>query len=379
MTAPSTEPVLGDALSQPRIVGLDFVRAIAVLLVLLGHTLEGIDSIGSLIFGRLAGLGVEIFFVLSGFLITWLLLQERQKQGDIDFLGFYRRRVARLFPALLLYLLIAISVLLVRGREVPWPAVASTVFYVVNYYQAFNGAATNIVSHCWSLAVEEQFYLIWPPLLAAVVSRGLSLKNALLVVIVGVWLLRLVMFNSGVSVDYLYRGLEVRADHLATGGLLAVLLADARWRRRIDDLASRPLAALAALAALIASAHGGAFSAAWRYDAGFMLEPLLSAFLIAAAIRAAAAGGALAKLLEHPLPVLMGQVSYGMYLFHGLLMYTTQRIVLSATGSLWLAVLAACLGVFVFAVASFRLYEQPLRRWISGSRSQSQSPAVRVA
>ena len=133
-----------NAMSQSYLGGLDFLRAMAVLFVIFGHATEG--QFANL--PELAGLGVKIFFVLSGFLITRLLLNEYASQGNINFPGFYRRRAGRLMPAFFLFLALGVGVFIVRDRPVPWAPILSSIFYVTNYYQAFTGAETNLVSHC---------------------------------------------------------------------------------------------------------------------------------------------------------------------------------------------------------------------------------------
>jgi peptidoglycan/LPS O-acetylase OafA/YrhL len=205
-------------LRQPRMAGLDAIRAVAVLLVIINHL--GLDWIGPvLVFD--GSVGVEMFFVLSGFLITWLLLGEHARHGRIALGAFYQRRAARLLPAFLAYLLVGMGLLALRGQPIPWGAAVSTLFYTTNYYQAFTGAATHYLSHCWSLAVEEQFYLLWPFLLLVLLRRGHSPRQALAASIPLLWLFKAVLIYAvGVSEAYLYRALETRMDH-ACGGLPA--------------------------------------------------------------------------------------------------------------------------------------------------------------
>ncbi len=360
-----------DAVSAPRIGGLDFLRAVSILLVMLEHAAEGGEGGLRHVVGGLASLGVEIFFVISGFLITSLLLAECERRGRIAYVEFYRRRVARLMPVFFLYLGLATAILLVRGKPVPWAAAGSAVFYVINYYQAFTGAQTNIVAHCWSLAVEEQFYVIWPLALGALAARGIGLARALVFVVLLVWCWRWGLTAAGVSEDYLYRALDTRMDHLAVGCLVAVLLRMPDWRARIDALCRHrvaPWIGLLLVAGLYASAKADAASVAYKFGFGYMVEPLMVGLLIPLTVQAAQGGGALTRLLNHPLPVEIGKVSYGMYLFHGMIMYTVQRAVEARTGSEGLGVLLACVAVLVFASLSFRLFESPVRRWINSAR-----------
>ncbi|HMB27009.1 MAG TPA: acyltransferase, partial [Blastocatellia bacterium] len=142
---------LQSKLSLSHIPALDGIRAIAVFLVIFYH------------FGFAwapGGLGVTMFFVLSGFLITWLLLKENGKYGDVSLKGFYLRRVLRIFPAFYVYWTALVFLLLLKGKDVLWPHAISSFFYVSDYYNAILGDPNNGFSHTWSLAIEEQFYLL---------------------------------------------------------------------------------------------------------------------------------------------------------------------------------------------------------------------------
>lgn len=144
---------LDSKLSHSHIPALDGIRAVAVFLVIGSH-------FG---FALVPGTqGVMIFFVLSGFLITWLLLKENERYGSVSLAGFYKRRTLRIFPAFYVYWLIVVTLLIGTGRAVPWPHAWSSLLYVSNYYSAINGDPNNGFSHTWSLAIEEQFYLLWP-------------------------------------------------------------------------------------------------------------------------------------------------------------------------------------------------------------------------
>src|SRR5438270_4005923 len=152
---------------------LDGIRAIAVLLVMANHT-------GFFHAGRL---GVDIFFVLSGYLITAILVAEFSAGGRIDLKKFYARRALRILPAVIL-LLVALNVFaaITQPREqvqtLRWDSLGA-LFYVANWLRAF-GRDLGIVGHLWSLSIEEQFYLLWPVTLAFLLSRKLSANQLLL-------------------------------------------------------------------------------------------------------------------------------------------------------------------------------------------------------
>lgn len=367
---------IASAVGAARIGGLDFLRAIAVTFVIVGHAMEGQITVAE----DFGGLGVKIFFVLSGFLITRLLLDEYTRHGHIDFFGFYRRRVARLMPVFYLYLAFAVAVTIQSGREVPWGAVASSIFYVTNYYQALTGAATNLVSHCWSLAVEEQFYLLWPMLIVFLLRRRVNLAKALTAIVLAVWCWRwLLLATEWASVDYLYRALDTRADDLAIGCLAAVLVRSSVWRSRLAGLFRTPGAVWAVYAALAVLALYGTSTPLLKYGVTFVIEPPLIAALMLMVVLVSTQGGWIARLVNNPLIVHLGQVSYCMYLFHGLIGYTIRRLVLEQGGALWLAILAEYIAIAAFASVSFRLFETPLRRWIAaGSHVPAPVPTHRA-
>lgn len=355
------------AVTAPRMGGLDFVRALAVSFVMWGHATEGrIDGVACL-----AGLGVKMFFVLSGFLITRLLLDEYAVQGRIDFIGFYRRRVARLMPAFYLFLGVGIPILWVRHHPIPWAPILSSIFYVTNYYQAFTYAQTNLVAHCWSLAVEEQFYLLWPMAAALLLRRQVSLARALVLMTVVVWVWRWVLVQGfDASIYYLYRALETRADQLLVGCLLAVLVRLPAWRGRLAQVVRVPGLALVLMAALYAFAAYDSRSKMLDYVIAFAAEPPMIALLILMAVLVSCQRGWLAAVVNNRLMTHIGKISYGMYLFHGLIGYTVQRVTEEHTGSLALGLLAAYVAVVLFASASFRWFETPMRRWISGAAAR---------
>lgn len=360
---------LTTALESPRIAGLDFLRAVAVLLVIADHS--GLYRIGPLaVFD--GGFGVEIFFVLSGFLITKLLFDDHDRSGNIHLGTFYRNRAARLLPAFYAYLIVGLVLLVVLHRAVPWGAVASSAFYVINYYQAFTGAEAHYLSHCWSLAVEEQFYLLWPLLLIVVLRRRIDLVRVLAGVIVAVWLLRALLATVfGASDEYLYRALETRADQLAMGCLLAVMLRDPRWRARIEAIASHGWVSIVLIAMMIASLtflHGGVTE---KYAIAYALEPLLVAVLIPLTIVAASGGGVMARVLNLPLAVMIGQVSYGIYLFHPWVVNPSRHAFERVTGSFGLSVILSIAVLVAIAYVSFTYFESPVRRRIRGDRKRA--------
>jgi peptidoglycan/LPS O-acetylase OafA/YrhL len=143
----------------PSIPALDGIRAIAVFLVIFYHLSN--ERPLPVFPGPLGVLG---FFVLSGFLITWLLIKEQEKTGSISLGGFYRRRALRIFPAFYVFWILAVgSHWLVHGaKNVPWSQALSAFFYVSNYFHAMIHSSPEFIIHTWSLSAQEQFYMLWP-------------------------------------------------------------------------------------------------------------------------------------------------------------------------------------------------------------------------
>lgn len=347
------------ALNQSRIPGLDAVRAWAVFLVLASHS--GWGSVGGMS-ALDGGFGVLMFFVLSGFLITRGLLGEIERDGQIRLGRFYLRRAARLLPVFYVYLLIGMVLLLLANRPVPWGGVWSSSVYVINYYQAFTGAAPHYLSHCWSLAVEEQFYLIWPLLLLLVCRRLTAPVWGVVGLMLAFTACRWFWIAQGASDEYLYRALETRADQLALGGVLACVLHWPRVGAFIDRIRHPGWILLAIYATAVCSMtwlRDGTFE---KYGLGYTLEPLLVAAGLPLVILLASRPGAPARLLNAGWLVWIGRVSYGIYLFHPMIQHPVRNTLERLGCPLDVAIAASIASVALVASISFRWFEEPLRQ-----------------
>src|ERR1700680_1591869 len=151
--APPARVVAGSPLTQMRIPGLDGIRALSILLVLFAHLADGVSP-----WSQYGGFGVESFFVLSGFLITWLLCLEEDKRGVISLPSFYARRALRILPPAFLYIAAASILGLFGLANVARNEPLYCIFFIRNLMA--NGGQH--LGHFWSLAIEEQFYLLWP-------------------------------------------------------------------------------------------------------------------------------------------------------------------------------------------------------------------------
>lgn len=209
---------------------LDGMRAISILLVIVGHSLSGLhrqDGNIAAILGN-AALGVNIFFVISGFLITHLLLREHEQNGRIDLPRFYARRAFRILPPFYLYCAVVGVLVLAGVLQVSTKQFLGATLFIWDYFPTVKHF---VFEHTWSLSVEEQFYVFWPLLLMLALrrSRAAAARIAILL-IAAAPLLRLLSF--ALHVEYLHRGLSnmlhTRIDAIMFGCLVA-LAQDTPW------------------------------------------------------------------------------------------------------------------------------------------------------
>jgi peptidoglycan/LPS O-acetylase OafA/YrhL len=338
------------------------MRAIAVLAVLLFHA--GLSWIKG------GTLGVDVFFVLSGFLITALLVAERDRTGHIGLGAFYLRRARRLLPALVLVLLfVGLTWGLLMSTKTPTlrSDVLATLGYVANWRFAFSGqgyfASFNAPSpllHTWSLAVEEQFYLLWPLVVIVLMRRGRSVSRWAAGLVALAFTTTLIQSLAGVWTDRLYYGTDTRAMPLLLGAVLGA------WYVRRDPaagLSSRAATALqvagfAAAAGTLYCFHAIDGQSTFLYRGGFLLIAALVVVVVAAA--ALMPSGPLARLLGMQPLRYLGQISYGIYLWHWplFLLLDHERTGLSTA---WLLVVRLAVTLAV-SVASYHLIELPVRQ-----------------
>lgn len=358
--------------------GLDGVRALAVGAVLVFH--GGVAALPG------GFLGVDAFFVLSGFLITSLLLTERDATGRISVVRFWARRARRLLPALLVLLLtvVLVSRFLLPGEELPalrWDALAALA-YVANWRMADRGgdyfaqtAAPSPLQHTWSLGIEEQFYLLWPLLVVAVLAvsvrrrakpaassgqRWLALLAVCCVCAAASAVAAALLFRPD-DVNRAYYGTDTRAVPLLIGCATALIVRyviGRRAARRHPVLGVLALAGAVGTGVLWATADG---SASWLYRGGLVAAALAVAAVIAHV--AVSPAGPTARLLAVPPLVWAGRISYGLYLWHWPLFGWLNADRTGQTGPRLLALrLAATVAV---SVVSYYLVERPVRtgRW----------------
>lgn len=348
-----------------RIRGLDGVRALAVLAVLVFH-LRPASLPGGFI-------GVDVFFVLSGFLITTLLLREVKKNKKIDLPGFWTRRARRLLPALWVVVLVSVSAALFLGNDLLvgiGRQTAGAAFFATNWIEIvagtsyFAGTSPQMFVHFWSLAVEEQFYLFWPILFVLMLVLVPSWKARIYTALGGAVLSAILMgvlFTPGEDATRVYYGTDTHAFGLLLGVALAFAwsgtkLLGARWFRRLS-----PLTATASLAGVIALMWNLDEHSTFTFRGGLFLACVLTTLLVASLLAAPKPVTAVAEM--KPL-VWIGERSYGIYLWHWpvILLVTALAppVAIDSTQHWWIRGIALVITLAV-AAWSYTYIETPVR------------------
>jgi peptidoglycan/LPS O-acetylase OafA/YrhL len=360
--------------------GLDGVRALAVLAVLGYHATDGLLPGGFI--------GVDVFFVLSGFLITNLLMFEGQRTRTISLRRFYLRRARRLLPAL--YTLLVVVAITILGFFPQYAAalrgdLAAAFGYVTNWYliaqnSSYFGATAipPVLNHLWSLAVEEQFYLIWPVVLLALGRLDVTRRTV-------VWLTAAAVLASALTMAVLYDpwgdpsrvyfGTDTRAAAPLLGAALAIGLRPWQWRSAVTAAARGTLdvvglLALGGLGGVVVLAHD---RDDWLYRGGFLGVAALAGLLVVVAAHPASRTGRVLGL--GPLRWI-GDRSYAIYLWHWPLCVVTAGLVAGDAAAPWSVVALRVGAALVLAHLSFHLIERPLRAGAIG-RTYARMKAAR--
>jgi peptidoglycan/LPS O-acetylase OafA/YrhL len=332
-------------MTRSHLPALDGLRALAVGIVIVYHAGYGVPG----------DLGVTGFFVLSGFLITWLLSKELNATGVISFSTFYTSRTLRIFPAY--YAFVAFSLAWDWIRHDPWTGgrMAAAFLYFINYHNAVLGVHDGPVAHAWSLAIEEQFYLLWPFVFLLLARCGMArVRWALALAITAVLLWRsflYVVVDTGSA--WVYNAFDCRADSLAIGCLLATLVNEPRVLRIVRRL-SHP--ALPILTLVILAVSRSATPATYHYSIGFTVNSLLIGVLIVQLLQVSEFAGW--RWLDWRAVRYVGRISYPMYLWHGVAISAAMRFAADRPTRLLLGTLLTVL----VASCSYYVIEQPALR-----------------
>jgi peptidoglycan/LPS O-acetylase OafA/YrhL len=347
--SPSLEDPLG---YRP---ALDGVRALSIIAVMAFHS------------GLISGgwLGVDVFFTLSGFLITTLLLDERNRTGDVDLHAFYWRRFLRLVPALAVVAIICtartVAIIPEGHRASVVLSLVAIMFYVGNW-AAIAGAPQALLGHTWSLSIEEQFYLLWPPairlLLRRVSARGVLV--GLLAAATASAAYRCIAAQRGPDSDlgrYLYLGTLTHADGILIGCALAcwVRMPSTSFNAVMVQIGGVCGLLFMAVALIIVPFHY--YFSWWTPTTAIALATCL---VISGTLRS---GSWIGRLLGLPPCVWLGKRSYGIYLWH-----VPVFVALSALSERGLRynsgrVVLAWIATFGIAALSYRYIEAPLLRF----------------
>jgi peptidoglycan/LPS O-acetylase OafA/YrhL len=341
---------------------LDGLRAVAVGSVMAFHFgANGFEG---------GFLGVDTFFVLSGYLITSLLLTEWGRNATLDFVAFWARRAKRLLPALFLVLLAVGIWANLEANPIRFDSIRAdmlwTLFYGANwhfirsgqsYFDLFSEASP--LRHAWSLAIEEQFYLFWPLITFAAMKLGRGRTRVLTAVcVVGIVASCAVMVSTYDSIDpsRAYYGTDARASQLLIGALLAIFLArwspstrGQRWGVQLLGL----VGAAFCLWAFMATTDRDS----WLYHGGFFAFAIATALMIVAIIQPA--GSPLGRVLSIRPVRWIGMISYGLYLWHWPVTVALSEPRTGLSG--WDLSLVRLAATFGFATVSYYVVERPIR------------------
>jgi len=353
------------------ITGLDGIRAIAVIMVLAYHLKLALFKSGFL--------GVTVFFVLSGYLITGILISEVEEEGTIDLKNFWLRRIRRLVPAVMSMAVVIIFVSAVVNRIIFTKGCKDFLASVLgfnNWWQIFNkvsyfeaAGVTSPFTHCWSLAIETQFYLIYPLILLGIyklvksrgegrAKRGLLFAGVTLLLALISVILMIVLFDPQQDASRVYYGTDTRAFSLLFGALLAILWDYRMVPRRLSASVNMVLGSVSFAVLLVMTIAINGSSNFW-YRGGQFVGTILTVLVIYAV---SGRKTLLSRLLSHPVLKWIGDRSYSIYLWHYPIILLISK---GIKASWWITLIELVLSV-VLAELSYRFIETPIRHGIIG-------------
>lgn len=353
------------------ITGLDGIRAIAVIMVLAYHLKLALFKSGFL--------GVTVFFVLSGYLITGILISEVEEEGTIDLKNFWLRRIRRLVPAVMSMAVVIIFVSAVVNRVIFTKGCKDFLASVLgfnNWWQIFNkvsyfeaAGVPSPFTHCWSLAIETQFYLIYPLILLGIyklaksrgegrAKRGLLFAGVTLLLALISVILMIVLFDPQQDASRVYYGTDTRAFSLLFGALLAILWDYRMVPRRLSASVNMVLGSVSFAVLLVMTIAINGSSNFW-YRGGQFVGTILTVLVIYAV---SGRKTLLSRLLSHPVLKWIGDRSYSIYLWHYPIILLISK---GIKASWWITLIELVLSV-VLAELSYRFIETPIRHGIIG-------------
>lgn len=353
------------------ITGLDGIRAIAVIMVLAYHLKLALFKSGFL--------GVTVFFVLSGYLITGILISEVEEEGTIDLKNFWLRRIRRLVPAVMSMAVVIIFVSAVVNRIIFTKGCKDFLASVLgfnNWWQIFNkvsyfeaAGVPSPFTHCWSLAIETQFYLIYPLILLGIyklaksrgagrAKRGLLFAGVTLLLALISVILMIVLFDPQQDASRVYYGTDTRAFSLLFGALLAILWEYRMVPRRLSASVNMVLGSVSFAALLVMTIAINGSSNFW-YRGGQFVGTILTVLMVYAV---SGRKTWLSRFLSNPVLKWIGDRSYSIYLWHYPIILLISK---GIKASWWITLIEIVLSV-VLAELSYRFIETPIRHGIIG-------------
>lgn len=353
------------------ITGLDGIRAIAVIMVLAYHLKLALFKSGFL--------GVTVFFVLSGYLITGILISEVEEEGTIDLKNFWLRRIRRLVPAVMSMAVVIIFVSAVVNRIIFTKGCKDFLASVLgfnNWWQIFNkvsyfeaAGVPSPFTHCWSLAIETQFYLIYPLILLGIyklvksreegrAKRGLLFAGVTLLLALISVILMIVLFDPQQDASRVYYGTDTRAFSLLFGALLAILWDYRMVPRRLSASVNMVLGSVSFAVLLVMTIAINGSSNFW-YRGGQFVGTILTVLVI---YTVSGRKTWLSRFLSNPVLKWIGDRSYSIYLWHYPIILLISK---GIKASWWITLIEIVLSV-VLAELSYRFIETPIRHGIIG-------------
>ena len=353
------------------ITGLDGIRAIAVIMVLAYHLKLALFKSGFL--------GVTVFFVLSGYLITGILISEVEEEGTIDLKNFWLRRIRRLVPAVMSMAVVIIFVSAVVNRIIFTKGCKDFLASVLgfnNWWQIFNkvsyfeaAGVPSPFTHCWSLAIETQFYLIYPLILLGIyklvksreegrAKRGLLFAGVTLMLALISVILMIVLFDPQQDASRVYYGTDTRAFSLLFGALLAILWDYRMVPRRLSASVNMVLGSVSFAVLLVMTIAINGSSNFW-YRGGQFIGTILTVLVI---YTVSGRKTWLIRFLSNPVLKWIGDRSYSIYLWHYPIILLISK---GIKASWWITLIEIVLSV-VLAELSYRFIETPIRHGIIG-------------
>lgn len=351
--------------------GLDGIRAIAVIMVLAYHLKLALFKSGFL--------GVTVFFVLSGYLITGILISEVEEEGTIDLKNFWLRRIRRLVPAVMSMAVVIIFISAVVNRIIFTKGCKDFLASVLgfnNWWQIFNkisyfeaAGVPSPFTHCWSLAIETQFYLIYPLILLGIyklvksrgegrANRGLLFAGVTLLLALISVILMIVLFDPQQDASRVYYGTDTRAFSLLFGALLAILWEYQMVPRRLSASVNMVLGSVSFAVLLVMTIAINGSSNFW-YRGGQFFGTILTVLMVYAV---SGRKTWLSRFLSNPVLKWMGDRSYSIYLWHYPIILLISK---GIKASWWITLIEIVLSV-VLSELSYRFIETPIRHGIIG-------------